>query len=344
MTGQGSHVPTYTNRLPPRHWAPILFAMHRAVLVAALVAGCYAPSAPANVPCGPDDSCPTGQSCVAGVCRVAGGDQPDAGDTPDDVADAAPDGPPDDLDGDGVDNAADNCPLQANPTQHDEDGDGVGDVCDNCPHVANADQSDALEATPDGVGDACDPHPAVTGDTIVRFIAFEDKPADVVELYGSWTVTGDQMQHASQANAAFRVSGTYDNVTVQIAGRLDSHQTDSWLVVQAGETNGTYHDCGYLDYGGSDPDFHTAYVEYYDGTDWNELAGTHMQKSRLTGAFTIRMFANSAARRIECTTIDSRGTKKNTTTQASALVPGALGVRSEGSAFRVDYLVAIGSP
>jgi hypothetical protein len=331
-------------RLPPPRSARILVTMHRAVLVAALVGGCYAPSAPANVPCGPDDSCPNGQSCVAGVCRIAGGGLPDAGETSDDAGDAAPDGPPNDLDADGVDNAADNCPIAANPTQHDEDADGVGDVCDNCPHVANADQANAMEATPDGVGDACDPHPTVAGDAIERFIAFEDMPADVIPLYGSWAVMDDQMQHAAQTDAAFRVSGTYDKVMVQIAGTLDSHQTDSWLVVQAGETNGTYHDCGYLDYGGTNPDFHTAYVEYYDGTDWNELAGTHLQSNRLAGAFTIQMFADASADRIECTTTDSRGTKKNTTSQATALVPGAVGVRSESSAYRVDYLVVIGSP
>lgn len=39
-----------------------------------LVAGCYQPSPPANVPCGPDGACPAGQRCLAGVCRV--GDPP----------------------------------------------------------------------------------------------------------------------------------------------------------------------------------------------------------------------------------------------------------------------------
>ncbi len=80
-----------------------------------------------------------------------------------------------DSDGDGWDDALDNCPLTANADQHDADDDGWGDACDagrgddgdandadgdgwansldNCPAVPNADQSDA-----DGneVGDACD--------------------------------------------------------------------------------------------------------------------------------------------------------------------------------------------
>jgi hypothetical protein len=42
-----------------------------------------------------------------------------------------------DLDGDGVANATDNCPDTANAVQADADGDGVGDACDNCVNVAN---------------------------------------------------------------------------------------------------------------------------------------------------------------------------------------------------------------
>lgn len=35
-----------------------------------------------------------------------------------------------DSDGDGLDDAADNCPFVANPDQADADGDGIGDACD----------------------------------------------------------------------------------------------------------------------------------------------------------------------------------------------------------------------
>jgi len=48
-----------------------------------------------------------------------------------------------DVDGDGVEDDADNCPAMANANQADADGDGVGDACDNCPAVANPDQADA---------------------------------------------------------------------------------------------------------------------------------------------------------------------------------------------------------
>lgn len=94
-----------------------------------------------------------------------------------------------DDDGDGIDNASDNCPKIFNPVrpidvgkQADIDGDNIGDVCDacpfdannvcaaldandidgdgwtngmdNCPEAANVDQADK---DADGHGDACDP-------------------------------------------------------------------------------------------------------------------------------------------------------------------------------------------
>jgi hypothetical protein len=88
--------------------------------------------------------------------------------------DSTPNG---DTDGDGVDNATDNCPAVANPAQTDTDGDGTGDACDstpngdtdgdgvdenadNCSAVANPTQTDT---DGDGTGDACDSTP--TGDT-----------------------------------------------------------------------------------------------------------------------------------------------------------------------------------
>lgn len=65
-----------------------------------------------------------------------------------------------DIDGDGILNVVDNCPLIANPEQYDVDGDGFGDPCDNCPVVYNPAQEDS---DGDGLGDLCDPCP---GDTI----------------------------------------------------------------------------------------------------------------------------------------------------------------------------------
>ncbi len=84
-----------------------------------------------------------------------------------------------DSDGDGIDNALDNCPSVANPDQIDMDNDGQGNVCDddvdgdgtpndedddddndgiddildNCHLIANPNQADSDN---DGIGNACD--------------------------------------------------------------------------------------------------------------------------------------------------------------------------------------------
>ena len=73
-----------------------------------------------------------------------------------------------DVDSDGVGDVCDACELIADPDQSDIDGDGVGDVCDvdadgdglpnaadNCPFVPNAEDQGDFDG--DGVGDACDP-------------------------------------------------------------------------------------------------------------------------------------------------------------------------------------------
>jgi hypothetical protein len=64
--------------------------------------------------------------------------------------------PDPDSDGDGVENALDNCAAVANPDQTDVDQDEHGVECDNCPNDINPGQTDTDH---DGIGDACDPTP-----------------------------------------------------------------------------------------------------------------------------------------------------------------------------------------
>ncbi len=56
-----------------------------------------------------------------------------------------------DADGDGIADAADNCPNTPNRDQLDTDGDGVGDSCDVCPGF-----DDTIDTDGDGVPDGCD--------------------------------------------------------------------------------------------------------------------------------------------------------------------------------------------
>jgi hypothetical protein len=106
------------------------------------------------------------------------------------------DGPPGDLDGDGVPNATDNCPMTANAAQRDEDSDGVGNACDNCPATANPMQTNTDS---DGVGDACDPEPGAP-DHIALFEGF-DGPLTGWTLDGGVTVA-DGALHVPAFTAA----------------------------------------------------------------------------------------------------------------------------------------------
>ena len=47
--------------------------MGRAVLVACVLAGCYAPRAFPGAPCSPGGECPDGLACIANVCELPGG-------------------------------------------------------------------------------------------------------------------------------------------------------------------------------------------------------------------------------------------------------------------------------
>ena len=99
-----------------------------------------------------------------------------------------------DSDGDGVPDAADNCPATHNVDQKDRDHDGRGDICDNCRPIANEGQEDD---DGDGIGDACrDTDQDGVADSFDRCPATiipESVPTD--RLHGKrWALTdGDQI-------------------------------------------------------------------------------------------------------------------------------------------------------
>jgi len=219
--------------------------MRSAALALALLAACYDPRFPAGVPCtNAGDPCPGNQACIGGVCGgMHGGSNHDDASINNEIDAFVPDGSPGDLDADGVANASDNCPNKYNMDQHDEDKDGLGDVCDNCPHVSNANQANG---DGDAVGDACDPRPMMPGDTIIRFVPFNVVPA-MVAILGSWTVVGgdgfqiddrDCVKNGGDTacDAELMIPGTYDKVTVEVAGTMVEFITpDTWVVAVAGD-------------------------------------------------------------------------------------------------------------
>lgn len=137
-----------------------------------------------------------------------------------------------DSDGDGIVDAADNCPAKANADQHDEDLDLVGDACDGCPHVATA----ATDSDGDGVWDGCDPHPSTPGDMLVRFEPF----TGTGNVPAGWMHVGaGAMTDWVIANDALTVTATDTHVLIFNAGAT-RHAIDVTLsVLAATTTSGT---------------------------------------------------------------------------------------------------------
>lgn len=149
--------------------------------------------------------------------------------------DAANNVDPNDVDGDGIPNEADICPMNRDPAQHDEDADGLGDACDNCPATPNPDQADTTELDahqfPDGVGDACDRRPKVADDTIARFFPFAD-PAEANAFTGSgWTIANDRAS-GTTARWFAKKAEQGDGITMQAKiGKLAWTGTDGAVAV-----------------------------------------------------------------------------------------------------------------
>ena len=107
---------------------------------------------------------------------------------------------PDDVDGDHVMNADDNCPEKSNPVQENEDGDAFGDVCDPCPPF-NGD-IDNMDTDMDGVGDSCDPDQTIPGNRIEVFAGFSGPNAIEPTMIPmtEWSFDAGEAQLTSTAN------------------------------------------------------------------------------------------------------------------------------------------------
>lgn len=180
--------------------------MVRIALVALIAAGCnYSASfTDCTVKCTASLDCPEGLTCDEnGLCRASigaasctalnDGRLADG----DDRLDGNGDDANQDLDGDGVPNATDNCLAVANASQANEDGDSFGDLCDPCPPY-----TDNSDADGDGVGDACDPNPnaSASPNHLRLFEGFHAAPPWTMS--GTWTTSGDAIQVNAGSGAA----------------------------------------------------------------------------------------------------------------------------------------------
>jgi hypothetical protein len=88
----------------------------------------------------------------------------------------------------------------------DNDGDGRDDAMDNCPNIDNADQ---LDRDHDDVGDVCDPHPTLAIDRRTYFSSLRDF-ADWTVITGVWTQVADGVRVSSgSGNLMAKLSGGF---------------------------------------------------------------------------------------------------------------------------------------
>lgn len=112
---------------------------------------------------------------------------------------------PGDADGDGVLDADDNCPNQANTNQDNEDGDAKGDLCDPCPHLGAA--LDDMDTDNDGVGNGCDPRPTMNGDALAYWNGFnapgDGLPPGLTTIHGNvdrWSTAGGDLVYVANSD------------------------------------------------------------------------------------------------------------------------------------------------
>jgi hypothetical protein len=310
----------------------------RVALLVGFLAGCFSPSVPQGVACGPGDACPRGQSCGGdGLCRSAPLDGALADDAPvvdDGPADAPPDLPidgpmtPADMDGDGIPNASDNCPTIGNTDQHDHDADGVGDVCDNCPHIANPTQAHVLDA--DLVGDACDPDNARM-DTQVVFEGFYATPAGWV-LPAGWSVTGGKLVGViAGTSVAYLDVAMAANLTVVTQASMTSltgMTPNVGPLVHVGNSASDFYRCGVVD-------IRTEIAKHVGAaqTQYDMVTLTSPTLTDLFISFDYTGGVMKCAARVGATQTNLSGT------DATPLTGDRVGVRVRNSTGSFDYLV-----
>ena len=176
------------------------------------------------VRCTAMSECPDGFTCGGdGLCRTNGAatacnvtPMVDGGGS----ADSADAGCPDDKDCDGILDEADNCPMVANPDQHDEDGDLLGDVCDKCPWFHDPADPDS---DGDGVGDRCDPHPlpGTGSDTRWLFEGFQHG------IPSAWSATTGWAPANGEDDVVGTISDSGGAASLTFASSTDPHWTVS---------------------------------------------------------------------------------------------------------------------
>jgi hypothetical protein len=142
------------------------------------------------------------------------------------------------------------------PAGHDEDGDGIDDALDNCPHIAGS----TADGDGDGVGDLCDPHPGTPGDSIGLFSGLGPGTSPFSDIIG-FTEEPDGIRHVGDASlfltrsfGTARIEIGFDILAIigtgqhQIGAGVD-RCADPYYFAELNDNNGaTVHHCAVFSY------------------------------------------------------------------------------------------------
>jgi hypothetical protein len=295
---------------------------------------------------------------LASACTFDSTGNPSDGGGIDRAIDAV-DAPPNDMDGDGITDALDNCPTVGNLDQHDEDSDLVGDRCDNCPTVANAGQGNIGETGDgeaiDGAGDACDPFPTRPGNDILFFDGFgTDDPLwrSAPPGIGVWNVSGDAVTQTDPAALSFYyyAGDPHGDVVVDVTARLLSLPSNGFGIGSVAQWDmGTGDGVGYLCQLFDVPAAVTPTSRLNVGnfllqsTSAPVVVGSRQHTAPVPDvtpaeSWTLRHIAIGASR--SCSATSSIGFAIATTPAANTLVPsGRFGFRAAFAAMRFENIV-----
>lgn len=223
------------------------------------------------------------------------------------------------------------------PVGHDEDGDGIDDACDDCPHVADPAQ---LDGDGDGVGDVCDPNPTSPREHITMFDPMTTRRPEWRFDFLPPSYTGDSIM-VDTTNGDFLMTLTatpstdYDEVGGSLGAQNPAHEVK--IKVDARSASKAYYYCEiYDDTTSNRVNFDLAWT--LDGTAYSTGNLQPMLNPLQNGHFTAGM--RIAPPNVACTTAWSPGAT-NMQAIPGALVAQVLDFEFRGLVVTIDYFVQI---